>query len=69
MSHHPSQDGREYTLPALGSNPSTDEQGTTPGSFAMPPEIGPGSKGKYTYASPDTPGMPAPSNRTAWDFL
>lgn len=69
MSHHSSQDGREYTLPALGSNPSTSQQGTTPGSFASAPGIGPGETGRYTFASPDTPGMPAPSNKTAWDFL
>ena len=69
MSHHPSQDGREYTLPALGGNPSSQRAGTTPGSFAARPQIGPGREGRYTFSSPDTPGMPAPSDKTAWDFL
>ena len=36
-----------------------------PGSFANPPEIG----GPLAFSSPDTPGMPAPSRRTAWDFM
>ncbi len=27
-----------YSLPPLGENHSTDRQGTTPGSFAWPPE-------------------------------
>ncbi len=54
-----------YPLPALGSNPSTRAQGTTPGSFARPPEVG----SALTFSSPDTPGMPAPSEKTAWDFM
>ncbi len=58
-----------YTLPPLGLNPSTTAQGTTPGSFAKPPVIAPGALGAYTFASPDTPGMPEPSDKTAWDFL
>ncbi len=56
-----------HPLPPLGNNPS--RQGTTPGSFALPPAILPGAAGALTFASPDTPGMPAPSDRTAWDFL
>ncbi|MDZ4688616.1 MAG: phosphomethylpyrimidine synthase [Planctomycetaceae bacterium] len=60
---------RSYRLPALGNNPSTDAQGTTPGSFALPPVIRPGVDGARTFASPDTPGMPGVSDRTAWDFL
>ncbi len=52
-------------IPAHGNNPSTDKLGTTPGSFANPPRIGT----PYTFSSPDTPGMPGPSDRTAWDFL
>ncbi|MHC5023031.1 MAG: phosphomethylpyrimidine synthase ThiC [Planctomycetota bacterium] len=53
-------------LPMHGaSNPSSDRSGTTPGSFALAPDIG----GPLTYASPDTPGMPPPSEKTAWDFL
>ncbi len=47
------------------TNPSTDGEGTTPGSFALQAEIG----GPRTFSSPDTPGMPAPSSKTAWDFL
>ncbi len=62
-------DGIAYTYPELGLNPSTAEQGTNPGSFAKKPEIAPGVAGRYTFASPDTPGMPAPSEKTAWDFM
>ena len=47
------------------SNPSSDAAGTTPGSFAGASDVG----GPLAYSSPDTPGMPAPSNNTAWDFL
>ena len=54
-----------YALPPLGSNPSSTGQGTTPGSFANPPDVG----GPRAFSSPDTPGMPAPSERTAWDFM
>jgi len=46
-------------------NPSTKGEGTTPGSFANAADIG----GPLTFSSPDTPGMPAPSDKTAWDFL
>jgi len=38
---------------------------TSPGSFANKPDVG----GPYAYSSPDTPGMPTPSDKTAWDFL
>ena len=58
----------DYTqdLPLRGAaNPSTRNQGTNPGSFAHGAAIG----GPLTYSSPDTPGMPAPSEKTAWDFL
>jgi phosphomethylpyrimidine synthase len=58
-----------WTLPPLGQNPSSTTQGTTPGSFARPPVIAPGTAGRWTFASPDTPGMPQPSDKTAWDFL
>jgi len=51
--------------PAAGGNPGLHGQGTTPGSFALPPDVG----GPRAYSSPDTPGMPAPSDRTAWDFM
>jgi len=56
---------RSYSLPPLGHNPSTTRDGTTPGSFANSPRIG----APCTFSSPDTPGMPAPSDKTAWDFL
>ena len=46
-------------------NPSSASDGTTPGSFALRADIG----GPLAFASPDTPGMPMPSDRTAWDFL
>src|SRR5436190_14629921 len=55
---------RSYSLPALGENPSTTRDGTSPGSFANRPRIGT----PYTFSSPDTPGMPPPSEKTAWDF-
>ncbi|MHC4876620.1 MAG: phosphomethylpyrimidine synthase ThiC [Planctomycetota bacterium] len=58
-----------YTLPPLGQNPSTTATGTNPGSFAKVPQIAPGRAGALTFASPDTPGMPAPSEKTAWDFM
>src|SRR5205085_1822163 len=38
---------------------------TTPGSFALKADVG----GPLMFASPDTPGMPQPSDKTAWDFL
>ncbi len=56
---------RRWTLPQLGHNPSSSRAGTTPGSFAHAPDLG----GPLSFSSPDTPGMPAPSDRTAWDFL
>ncbi|HEX6764335.1 MAG TPA: hypothetical protein VF103_02630, partial [Polyangiaceae bacterium] len=53
-------------LPLQGAeNPSSGAEGTNPGSFARRADVG----GPYAYSSPDTPGMPAPSDRTAWDFL
>jgi len=48
-----------------GHNPASRAEGTSPGSFALKPDIG----GPLMFASPDTPGMPAPSDKTAWDFL
>jgi phosphomethylpyrimidine synthase len=54
-----------WQLPNLGSDPSSGAQGTTPGSFARTPDVG----GALAFSSPDTPGMPSPSERTAWDFL
>jgi phosphomethylpyrimidine synthase len=59
-------DERPYDLPLHGAgNPSTAAQGTSPGSFARRGDVG----GPLAFSSPDTPGMPAPSDRTAWDFL
>ena len=60
---------RAFPLPPLGLTPSSTAQGTTPGSFAARPALAPGAAGAKTFASPDTPGMPPPSDRTAWDFL
>ena len=57
-----------FRLPPLGSNPSTTAQGTTPGSFAKTPRW-PRRQWAWTFSSPDTPGMPLPSEKTAWDFL
>ncbi len=55
----------QQLLPLRGAtNPSTEAHGTTPGSFARAANVG----GPRAFASPDTPGMPAPSSRTAWDF-
>ena len=53
-------------LPLRGAtNPSSTAAGTTPGSFANAPAIG----GPLAFSSPDTPGMPTPSDKTAWNFL
>lgn len=55
-----------HTLPQHGAlNPAGTANVTTPGSFALAPDVG----GPRMFASPDTPGMPAPSEKTAWDFL
>ena len=54
------------TLPLRGAaNPSSQRSGTSPGSFARAADLG----GPLSFSSPDTPGMPAPSPKTAWDFL
>lgn len=58
-----------YAIPPLGNNPSSTAQGTTPGSFANKPVLAPGRAGRMTYSSPDTPGMPEASSKTAWDFM
>jgi len=56
----------EHELPLRGaSNPSTEKEGTNPGSFANRADLG----GPLAYSSPDAPGMPAPSGKTAWDFM
>ncbi len=54
-----------YALPPQGDNPSTQNQGTTPSSFAQKGRVGT----PWSYSSPDPPGMPQPSEKTAWDFL
>lgn len=57
-------------LPVIeASDPSSSHAGTTPGSFARAPRIAAGRQGALTFSSPDTPGMPAPSDKTAWDFM
>ena len=53
----------DWSLPELGGNPSTDRDGTSPGSFAIKPEIG----GKRAFSSADAPGMPEPSGIEATD--
>ncbi len=53
-------------LPHRGAhNPGRTANVTTPGSFANAHDVG----GPLMFSSPDTPGMPAPSTKTAWDFL
>jgi phosphomethylpyrimidine synthase len=53
-----------WSYPATGGNPSTRKEGTSPGSFALPAQIG----GPLAFSSADTPGMPAPSAITANDW-
>jgi phosphomethylpyrimidine synthase len=53
-------------LPLRGaSSPSSRVVGSSPGCFAARTDIG----GPRAFSSPDTPGMPAPSDKTAWDFM
>ena len=47
-----------WMLPPVGENPSTERQGTTPGSFANAAGVGT----PYAFSSPDTPGMPGVSD-------
>ncbi|MCU0688917.1 MAG: phosphomethylpyrimidine synthase [Phycisphaerales bacterium] len=55
-----------FPLPLHGAmNPGSEATATTPGSFAHAPDIG----GPRMFSSPDTPGMPGVSGKTAWDFL
>ena len=55
-----------FRAPTHGAhNPGNEPTATTPGSFALRHDVG----GPRMFASPDTPGMPAPSEKTAWDFL
>ncbi len=56
----------DFQIPFRGAqNPSSTGAGTTPGSFANAADIG----GPRAFSSPDTPGMPQPSDKTAWDFM
>jgi len=59
------QERRAWQLPPVGGNPSSSAQGTSPGSFAARAQIGTA----IPFGSPDAPGMPAPSQKTAWDFM
>ncbi|MBC7964416.1 MAG: phosphomethylpyrimidine synthase ThiC [Fuerstia sp.] len=59
----------EFLPKIVASDPSSSHAGTTPGSFARAPKIAAGRRGALTYSSPDTPGMPLPSDMTAWDFM
>jgi len=65
MTHAQSQISRFVPPMHNARNPGNTAGVTTPGSFALAPDIG----GPLMFASPDTPGMPAPSDKTAWDFL
>ncbi len=57
-------------LPAIeAADPSSTHAGTTPGSFSAAPKIARGRAGALTFSSRDTPGMPGPSDKTAWDFM
>ena len=58
-------EGRSYELPESGGGPQRRGVGTTPGSFANPSQVG----GPLAFSSPDAPGMPPPSEKTAWDFM
>ncbi|HSZ54363.1 MAG TPA: phosphomethylpyrimidine synthase ThiC [Tepidisphaeraceae bacterium] len=64
MSHASASADRSFDLPPLGGNPSSEREGTTPGSLANPPRVGTAR----TFSSPDTPGMPGVSDLTAFDF-
>ncbi|MCH2203139.1 MAG: phosphomethylpyrimidine synthase [Fuerstiella sp.] len=59
----------EYLPTIEADDPSSSHAGTTPGSFSRAANIKSGRDGAYTYSSPDTPGMPAPSQQTAWDYM
>ena len=69
MSSHsvddPSQSERTWQLPPVGGDPSHTSGATTPGSFANRAQLG----GPRSFSSPDTSGMPQPSDKTAWDFM
>jgi len=66
ITHHASSPVARFAPPLHGAhNPGREPTATTPGSFALRHDVG----GPLMFASPDTPGMPAPSEKTAWDFL
>jgi len=66
IKHNPQTTTARPSLPTHGAaNPGNDPSVTTPGSFALAPDVG----GPLMFASPDTPGMPAASEKSAWDFL
>jgi len=54
-----------FGVPVHGAGNPGSTGTTSPGSFANAPEVG----GPLAFSSPDTPGTPAPSPYTAWDFL
>ncbi len=57
--------GQGHVLPLRGAEtPASKGGGTTPPSFALKNDIG----GPLTFSSPDTPGMPAVSEKCAADF-
>ena len=65
MSSNFKRDRFTFDPPVQGApNPSSNAEGTAPASFALAADVG----GPLTFSSPDTPGMPVPSDRTAWDF-
>jgi phosphomethylpyrimidine synthase len=69
MSEYHAHRVAEFMPPIEATDPASVPAGTTPGSFARAPRIRAGRPGALTYASPDTPGMPPVSDRTAWDFM
>src|SRR5580704_16339516 len=64
MPQAPKTLNRSIKLPPIGGQPSSQKEGTTPGSFALPGRVGT----PYMFSSPDTPGMPPVSAITAMDF-
>ena len=52
-------------VPPANAKNARPGQVSTPGSFANPADIG----GPRAFSSPDTPQMPQPSEKTAWDFM
>ena len=54
------------TLPLRGAaSPASRPVGGSPGCFAERADIG----GPRAFSSPDSPGMPPPSDKTAWHFM